>query len=402
MKTIIKKEGDKVMADFGERIRNYRTSKGITLTDLANKTGISRSYLSRVESGRADPSFVTAFKIVNELKIPFETLFPEAWDNSYWEEVPKPNLDPDGDHKSAQLVRQPFKLGLDYSMFRVEFPHTEECPCWRSHDGTEFLYIENGELEIEIFDSLTNTAIPPKRLKAGQAISFISDFPHRYINKTDEPVRGINVMSDFETLSGTPKHSDVDKNKIGSIIRKCRKEKGWTLDDLAKKSGLTRNFLGYMENNQSVPSFRTVFKLIKELEVPFDTFFQAKKWKDDYVKIVDSLKWISESRHGYRYAELARSSAELKLPFIWRMEFPPAKNEPEWRSHDGGESLYLENGALEIKIKDTYKDDILLDKVLKAEGAISFISDFPHTYWNKTDEPVRGIIVITDEKFIYH
>jgi transcriptional regulator with XRE-family HTH domain len=45
-----------VLAEVGRRLRRLRTRRGITLTALAAQTAISKSTLSRSESGQRTPS----------------------------------------------------------------------------------------------------------------------------------------------------------------------------------------------------------------------------------------------------------------------------------------------------------------------------------------------------------
>ena len=45
-----------VLAELGPRLRRLRERRGITLTALAAKTGISKSTLSRLETGQRKPS----------------------------------------------------------------------------------------------------------------------------------------------------------------------------------------------------------------------------------------------------------------------------------------------------------------------------------------------------------
>ena len=45
-----------VLAEVGPRLRRLRERRGLTLTALAAKTGISKSTLSRLESGQRKPS----------------------------------------------------------------------------------------------------------------------------------------------------------------------------------------------------------------------------------------------------------------------------------------------------------------------------------------------------------
>ncbi|MDU1604728.1 MAG: helix-turn-helix transcriptional regulator [Clostridium sp.] len=55
---------------LGIKIKSARESKNMSICELANKSGLSDSYLSRLENGqRKDPSISTVIKIVTALEI---------------------------------------------------------------------------------------------------------------------------------------------------------------------------------------------------------------------------------------------------------------------------------------------------------------------------------------------
>ena len=54
---------------LGENIKLYRKKQKLTQVDLANKAGISRTYLSDLENGRYMPSIETISNIAKILNI---------------------------------------------------------------------------------------------------------------------------------------------------------------------------------------------------------------------------------------------------------------------------------------------------------------------------------------------
>lgn len=60
--------------NIGQAIKKCRQLKHLTLDSLANKTGLSKSYLSLVESGKRQPSLDSLKKIAKVQKIPIELL----------------------------------------------------------------------------------------------------------------------------------------------------------------------------------------------------------------------------------------------------------------------------------------------------------------------------------------
>jgi transcriptional regulator with XRE-family HTH domain len=66
-----------ILQKFGSRIKQFRTTKGITQEKLAELSGLSRQYLSDVERGTRNISLVNIHKIANAL----ETTLSKLSDN---------------------------------------------------------------------------------------------------------------------------------------------------------------------------------------------------------------------------------------------------------------------------------------------------------------------------------
>ncbi|MBU0513371.1 MAG: helix-turn-helix domain-containing protein, partial [Proteobacteria bacterium] len=66
-----------VSEQLGAKIRRMRNAEQLTLADLAEKTGLSISFLSQVERGHNDPSINSLRKIANALGCPLTTFFEE-------------------------------------------------------------------------------------------------------------------------------------------------------------------------------------------------------------------------------------------------------------------------------------------------------------------------------------
>jgi transcriptional regulator with XRE-family HTH domain len=57
---------------------------------------------------------------------------------------------------------------------------------------------------------------------------------------------------------------------IGDNIRVCRSKIGMTQDELAKRVGITRNYISDLENDRYVPSVKTLSKIAKVLNMNLD------------------------------------------------------------------------------------------------------------------------------------
>jgi transcriptional regulator with XRE-family HTH domain len=55
---------------------------------------------------------------------------------------------------------------------------------------------------------------------------------------------------------------------FGAEVRRRREALGWALPELAKRSGLTQNYIGAVELGLRDPSLSTIMKLAKGFDVP--------------------------------------------------------------------------------------------------------------------------------------
>lgn len=112
---------------------------------------------------------------------------------------------------------------------------------------------------------------------------------------------------------------ELDYAKMGTRIRQIRKAKGWSQDKLAKKCGISLNFMGHIERGTRKMSMDTFANLCRELETdadallwgvtkPSETAMQGM-WgqpaeKDDdsyamYIRIMKSVADIMRSKDSF-------------------------------------------------------------------------------------------------------
>lgn len=65
---------------------------------------------------------------------------------------------------------------------------------------------------------------------------------------------------------------DEDAVRFGAIVTRLRMERGWTIADLSRFSGLNATWLGVLEQGGNVPSLATIFKLAEVFGV------EAAEW----------------------------------------------------------------------------------------------------------------------------
>ncbi|MFV0426299.1 MAG: helix-turn-helix domain-containing protein [Beutenbergiaceae bacterium] len=165
---------------IGTTVHSMRKQKKLTLTQLAQATGLSPAIISQVERGRANPSFTTLAQIAHGLKIPVGKLLPTA------RQAKSPVVRAD----ERRDLRQATPKGMGHAVYELLVPDldgalevlwvvtdpghdTSDSPF--THGGEEVGVIISGQLEVyldgERFD-----------LRAGDSIRFDSTRPHWFRN----------------------------------------------------------------------------------------------------------------------------------------------------------------------------------------------------------------------------
>ncbi|MDX8291124.1 helix-turn-helix domain-containing protein [Metabacillus indicus] len=96
---------------IGERIRKYRKERGLSLSELADRAGVAKSYLSSIERNlQSNPSVQFLEKVSSVLGVSMNTLILE--DQSL--NTKQANLD----HDWANLVKEAMDSGVTKDQFR--------------------------------------------------------------------------------------------------------------------------------------------------------------------------------------------------------------------------------------------------------------------------------------------
>jgi transcriptional regulator with XRE-family HTH domain len=155
-----------VLAEVGPRLKRVRTQRGVTLTELAAATGISKSTLSRLEAGQRRPSLELLLPIAQAHQVPLDELVgaPATGDPRIH---PKP-FDANG-ITVVPLTRRPGGL----QAFKQIVPANRAVPGQQSHEGYEWLYVLSGRLRLLLGEHDIT-------LEAGEAAEFDTHVPHAF------------------------------------------------------------------------------------------------------------------------------------------------------------------------------------------------------------------------------
>lgn len=73
------------------------------------------------------------------------------------------------------------------------------------------------------------------------------------------------------------KRQTVQRQRIGPAVRRLRRERGLTLDDLAAAAGVSPSHLSRLERSQTLPSFPVLAKIAQALDVDVNEFVRLEQ-----------------------------------------------------------------------------------------------------------------------------
>jgi len=173
---------DEIQRELGPRIALMRRRAALTLEQLAEKSGFTKGYLSRIENSRVIPPIATLVRLANVLGLSVTDLFApaglgESSDRVSFVKRPE----------QQRAMRGGSSFGYDYfalasrphgrrmTPFLMVFPEAVDKEVSFHHEGEEFVFLLEGRVTFEIVvDGRSQFYI----LEPGDSLYFDSNLPH--------------------------------------------------------------------------------------------------------------------------------------------------------------------------------------------------------------------------------
>lgn len=169
-----------VLAGVGPRLRRFRERRELTLNDVSTRTGISKSTLSRLESGQRRPSLELLLPLAEAYHLPLDELVGAP-------AVGDPRIRTRPRTRNGRLVFPLTQNPSGTAVWKVVIPPERERRL-RTHDGYEWLYVLAGELRLILGEH--DLSMHP-----GEVAEFDTSVPHWFGPAGDEPVEILSVHS---------------------------------------------------------------------------------------------------------------------------------------------------------------------------------------------------------------
>ena len=188
---------DDTSLHVGEKIKRLREGAGLTIEQLAERAGMKPEDLERIEQEMISPALGVLTKVCDGLGVRLGRFF-DMGPRKYYALVRS------SDEKVATRVAS--KSGADYGyeytslgfekrqrvmepfLITINPPSdASEMEKASAHDGEEFVYVLEGELEIQLQDESF-------LLQPGDSIYYDASVPHRVLHRGQGPARVLAVI----------------------------------------------------------------------------------------------------------------------------------------------------------------------------------------------------------------
>jgi transcriptional regulator with XRE-family HTH domain len=197
---------------------------------------------------------------------------------------------------------------------------------------------------------------------------------------TDTPAAG----RDDRAHRGT---AEVVTAAVAQHVRALRQARGWSLDELSGRSGVSKGMVVQIEAARTNPSVGTLSRLADAFGVTIGRLLEPAAERTVRIRAADRAPLLWRGGYG-GYGRLLVGVNDPDFVELWEWELQP-QDRHDSPEHAPGtrELVHVLAGELTVTVEGT-------DHVVRAGDTIDFVADKAHSYRNDRMAPVRLIMAV--------
>ena len=177
----------------GQRVRQSRNERGLSLSELARRSGLGKATLSDIEAGRRNPTLETLYALAAPLQVGLAALIAE-----------RPHTTVEGGVVTAVLLDVIHQPEASTEIYRFAIA-----------PGEPRVSPSHGPGVLEQLTVVAGTAVvgplgEEVRVATGATHSWLSDRPHSFAAESDREVVGVLVIRQPAKHPGRPRTTAID------------------------------------------------------------------------------------------------------------------------------------------------------------------------------------------------
>jgi transcriptional regulator with XRE-family HTH domain len=176
---------------------------------------------------------------------------------------------------------------------------------------------------------------------------------------------------------------------VGRRIHALREAMGFSLRDLAERSGVSAPMLSQVERGETSPTLAVATKIAAGLELTLSQLLRLDE--GDHVAVSRAGERRRFERGGHRFEELTPplpgQRADVSLHTLKPGAATGGREDPPMHEPGSRETAVVLTGTLALVVDGTRYE-------LRAGDSVTFDADLPHHFENEGEEPTRFVAVI--------
>jgi len=166
--------------------------------------------------------------------------------------------------------------------------------------------------------------------------------------------------------------------QVGSTLKRLRKEKQLSLEELSELTGVSKLTLGNIERGETNPTLGMLWKISKGISLPIMTLFASENNVKLY-KAGKGLRIVSDNKNWTVEPIFQNASNDIEMYRAYLK--PNSSYHPEMHHNNTTEIATVMSGSITMNVnKESY--------ILDLYDSISFRADGIHSYVNNTNEEI--------------
>ncbi len=197
-------------------------------------------------------------------------------------------------------------------------------------------------------------------------------------------------MTATNGAGGTRRRSSEAETVAAAVsqhVKSLRQARGWSLEELAHRSGVSKGMIVQIEGGRTNPSIGTLCRLAESFGVSVGRLIEADQ--APRVRIIDAAEpptlWRGDLGGAARLMVGINDPAFVEF---WEWRFAPGESHRSAEHAPGTrELMHVRTGALVITVSG-------VDHAVAAGQTIDFRSDRPHGYRNDGGDPAEAVLIV--------
>lgn len=180
-----------------------------------------------------------------------------------------------------------------------------------------------------------------------------------------------------------------DRGAVGTRIRALREAMGFSLRDLAERSGVSAPMLSQVERGETSPTLAVAEKIARGLELTLSQLLRLDE--GEHVAVSRAGERRRYERGGHRFEELTPplpgQRADVSLHTLKAGATTGGPDDPPMHEPGSRETAVVLTGVVALIVDGTRHE-------LHTGDSVTFDADLPHHFENEGEEQARFLAVI--------